>query len=309
MITTRQLRYFWQIAQSGSVTEAARVLRVAQPAVSLQIKGLEDTLGLRLLERTAHGSRLTPAGEIFLEGVSDILQRMRALEQQMRGLAGSSEGVIRLGLPPSIVYLLSSDTIDRLNNHSGGHVTIVEALSAALLPQLQAGELDAALIFEVPPQRSGTRVPILQESLYLIERSEQPLDNPFAGDATVDIYRALGGEMAFYSHSDTIWRLVNAVAARLSIPVRMAYEVSSQQAILRLIESGLAATIMPYGLMAHMQTTRHIRASRIDDPRLFRVLYYLTPDTPARPGLPAYIEHILADYRRKLPYHRSLEDH
>jgi DNA-binding transcriptional LysR family regulator len=79
-----QIRYFVAVAEEGNVGRASSGLRVAQPAVSRQIRQLEDELGSRLFERTARGMTLSPAGEVFLAHARGILAGVRAAEEAMR---------------------------------------------------------------------------------------------------------------------------------------------------------------------------------------------------------------------------------
>jgi DNA-binding transcriptional LysR family regulator len=75
-VSLAQIEYFVAVADSGHVGRAAEKLRIAQPAVSRQIRNLEDELGARLFERTARGMKLSASGEIFLEHAREILDRV-----------------------------------------------------------------------------------------------------------------------------------------------------------------------------------------------------------------------------------------
>src|SRR6188768_4008943 len=88
----RHLRYFVAVAEAENVTRAAAKLRVAQPAVSRQIRDLEEELGIALLERTAKSVRLTDAGRIFLEEARAVLQRADEAVQAVRAVAGGMRG-------------------------------------------------------------------------------------------------------------------------------------------------------------------------------------------------------------------------
>jgi len=88
----RHLRYFVAAAEEENVTRAAAKLRVAQPAVSRQIRDLEDELGLTLLERTPKSVRLTDAGRVFLEEARAVLQRAEDAVKAVRAVAGGSAG-------------------------------------------------------------------------------------------------------------------------------------------------------------------------------------------------------------------------
>ena len=96
-LDTKQLRYFYEIAQQGSVTAASQVLNVAQPALSLHLRRLEEQLGTRLMVRTRTGVMPTEAGQLLAERARHILAEIARTEDDIRSLDGAPAGVVRLG--------------------------------------------------------------------------------------------------------------------------------------------------------------------------------------------------------------------
>ena len=101
MIELRHLRYFLAIADAGSVTEAARRLHVAQPALSRQMKDLEDALGAVLFERGAKGVTLTTAGNQFAIDSRALLADLRAATERVSRISVGMEGALRIGIAPN----------------------------------------------------------------------------------------------------------------------------------------------------------------------------------------------------------------
>ena len=107
MISSRQLEYFPVVARELHFTRAAEVLRVAQPALSQQIRKLERQLGLELFERDNHRVALTPAGAALLEHAERVLADLAAVEEEMLGWSEGTRGRIRLGVARGLAARLA----------------------------------------------------------------------------------------------------------------------------------------------------------------------------------------------------------
>ena len=110
-VDVRQLRFFVEIARLNNFTKAAEQLHVAQPAVSMAIRKLEDELDLVLFNRQDRKVALTAEGEIFLEHARRILDDLKAAEQEMAELRGLGKGEVRIGIPPMMSAYFFPDII------------------------------------------------------------------------------------------------------------------------------------------------------------------------------------------------------
>ncbi|MET9252445.1 LysR substrate-binding domain-containing protein [Streptomyces sp. NPDC003717] len=146
------LRSFREVHRQGSISAAAQVLGYTQSAVSRQIAALEARFGAPLLERHARGVRPTPAGETLLGHAAVILRRA---EQAERDVAAATDGPVlrlRVGAVPSAAATLVPRALGLFRDGAPhARVTFAEGLTAALLPQLLDGELDAAVVTDYPP--------------------------------------------------------------------------------------------------------------------------------------------------------------
>jgi DNA-binding transcriptional LysR family regulator len=142
-----QLKTFVAVAQEGNLTRAAERVFTSPPAVSAQIKSLEDELGVKLFERTPRGMVLTEAGQRLLDEAQRTLQsaqRMRAAAQQLRGTA---QGVVRFGTVSDPVALRLGDALVRLaERHPQVTLQLHQGLSLDMIPLLGRGELDCAYL-------------------------------------------------------------------------------------------------------------------------------------------------------------------
>lgn len=144
-ITFRQLRYFLALAEQGHFTRAAEVIHVSQPALSMQIRALEDQAGGKLVERTPAGIVLTPRGRTLADHARQVVAAMSGLEQGLH--SPGQGGKLRLGMIPTIAPYLLPEALPVLRaSDIGRDMYLREAMTDRLLTELEAGQLDAAVV-------------------------------------------------------------------------------------------------------------------------------------------------------------------
>ena len=140
-----QLRTFIAVAEEGSLARAAERLSASQPAVSAQIRSLEEEFGLKLFERLPAGMAITPAGETLWESAEQVLKAARDLTACAAALQSSVSGRLRLGFNKDGGALRSSQLLGSLSHdHSDLMFEITTGTSGVLLKRVLAHELDAA---------------------------------------------------------------------------------------------------------------------------------------------------------------------
>ena len=165
----KQLEYFVQIAELGSFTRAASVLRVAQPALSRQVRALEVELHQPLFERNGRGVTLTPAGQRLLAHGRGILQQVERARQDMEGERGAASGLLSIGLPPSLSRSLTAPLVEAFRaRFPKAALTMVEGLSTYTLEWLAQGRIDCAVVYNAMPAAAINLQPVLEEGLFLV---------------------------------------------------------------------------------------------------------------------------------------------
>ncbi|MBV7379521.1 LysR substrate-binding domain-containing protein [Maritimibacter dapengensis] len=145
-ITLRQLSYLVALAEERHFGRAAARVHVSQPALSTQIRELEDRLGAPLIDRTDRAFRLTPAGRDVLEGAQRIMGEVERIETQARWQAGLS-GRLKLGIIPTVAPYLLPVALPRLRMRDVTlDLRLTEAKTERVLAALADGELDAAVV-------------------------------------------------------------------------------------------------------------------------------------------------------------------
>ena len=181
-IDVRRLRVLREVAAHGSFSAAADSLAFTQPAVSRQIATLEAEAGTRLVDRTARGVRLTPAGELLVEHAEVILGRLAAAESQLEALAELDTGRLRLGSFPTAGATLTPLAIAAFaQSHPGVELRLVEGRSVDTLPMLAAGEIDLAVVTDVggEPPADVTLEHLMDDPFHVAMPHDHPLaDEP-----------------------------------------------------------------------------------------------------------------------------------
>ena len=176
--TLRQLKYFEALAQHRHFGRAADACAISQPALSLQIKELENLLGVVLFERTARQIRLTGIGEDFATRAREILRASEELEDMARASRKGMFGKLRIGVIPTIAPYLLPTMIGNLNRMNEGlDIQIRETLTPRLIEELADGRIDTAIVALPISEPGFTEVELFSEDFVLV-RPEAEKDQP-----------------------------------------------------------------------------------------------------------------------------------
>ncbi|MEP1696539.1 MAG: LysR substrate-binding domain-containing protein [Paracoccaceae bacterium] len=238
--TLRQLRYFEALAQQGHFGRAADTCSISQPALSVQIKELEESLGVTLFERAARNIRLTAFGEDFAVRARAILQSVDELRDLARASRNAFSGKLRLGVIPTIApYLLPRLLRDLGQAFPDLDIHIRETLTPRLLEELADGRLDAAILALPISIPSFTEVALFSESFYLV-RHEDEAEHPVP---SVD---ELHKERLLMLEEGHCFRDQALAFCNLSAPTpREGLDGSSLSTLVQMVGAGLGMTLIP----------------------------------------------------------------
>lgn len=172
-LTLKQLRYFEALARHGHFGRAADASAISQPALSMQIKELEETLGIELFERSARQVRLTSFGETFALRVRDILTSVEELADLARASRDRLVGRLRIGVIPTIAPYLLPTIIDSLSQrYDGLDIHVRETQTSKLIEELADGRIDTAILALPVSEPSFTEVALFSEDFVLVRPKE-----------------------------------------------------------------------------------------------------------------------------------------
>lgn len=238
--TLKQLRYFDAIARLGHFGRAAEVCAISQPAISVQIKELERTLGASLFERGARQIRLTRAGEDLLHRARHILDSVDELSDVARASTGQALTRLRLGIIPTIAPYLLPSCIAALNAQSPGlDLHVRETLTPKLLGELAEGKIDAAILALPISEPSLVETPLFDEDFVLVRPASaagQPVPD---GDALKKMRLLLLEEG--HCFRDQALAFCNAKTAL----ARDGLDGSSLTTLVQMVGAGIGVTLIP----------------------------------------------------------------
>ncbi|MCB1455112.1 MAG: LysR family transcriptional regulator, partial [Nitratireductor sp.] len=168
-LTLKQLRYFEALARHGHFGRAADACAISQPALSMQIRELEETLGTTLFERAARQVRLTSFGEEFAIRARETLRSVEELEDLARASRDRLIGRLRIGVIPTIApYLLPAIISDLTRVHEGLDIHVRETMTSRLVQELLEGRLDTAIVALPVSEPTLSEVALFTENFVLV---------------------------------------------------------------------------------------------------------------------------------------------
>lgn len=264
----RQLTCFVRACELGSISKAATELNIAQPALGLQIRSLEDEFAAPLIVRSSRGISPTPAGELVLEWARETLERVRQVQLRLKGLKSQDEQLtVTVGLTISATMLLISPLIETAGA-LGFKLKIVEGLSQSVAEWVDSGRVDIGIGFGLFETRAVRSTGLMRERLFYISRLG-------GGNAPIDLADVLGRPLAVPDEQNSMRTAVEAAARTLDMPVFGNYEVGSLQAAREIASRGLAGAIVPYATVADDRATATLSVRRIVNPPIERTLYLM----------------------------------
>ncbi|MGE7435327.1 LysR family transcriptional regulator [Kitasatospora sp. NPDC001175] len=190
MLELRRLRYFLAVAEERNFTRAAERLHIAQPALSRQVRQLEEELGVRLLERSTHSVEPTEAGVLLMDRGAALCEESDRLWRDLKGFAGGEQGTLSVGYSTSTGYETAPALLGALAERHPGIVLTTRLLpTAEIVAGVADGTLDAGLVRCPPPTPELVRTLLRLEQQGVLMAEGHPL----ASAERVDI-AALSGE-------------------------------------------------------------------------------------------------------------------
>ena len=267
----RQLETFIAACELGSISRAAEKLYIAQPALGLQIRGLEDDLGVRLLERLPRGVEPTEAGKLVLEWARETVLSKRQLKERLALIGSGVSGRITFGLTPSVAAAFAVPILIAVQSELPDlHIQLAEDRGQVLRQWIESGQLDLALAFDMPQQPTDDAC-LLTERLHFVTAHE----GAAASDAPITMAEVLDHPLVLPSSGDSLRQCVADAAQAMGLALRIMYEVQASAVVVSLVKNAFAATVLPISLAAEGVQSGELTTRPIVKPLLTRNLRWL----------------------------------
>ena len=239
-LTFKQLRYFEALARHGHFGRAAEACAISQPALSMQIKELEEILGAQLFERSARQVRLTAFGEAFATRARDILRSVDELGDFARAAQNRAIGRLRIGVIPTIApYLLPSIIANLTKAYPGVDIHVRETLTPILLRELGEGRLDTCILALPVSEPSFAEVALFEEEFVLV-RPGADAGKPVPNLESLREMRLLLLEEGHCLRDQAL----SFCNLRSGLP-RESLDGSSLSTLVQMVSSGIGVTLIP----------------------------------------------------------------
>lgn len=266
-ITLRQLRYFDALARHGHFGRAADACAISQPALSMQIKELEEALGTGLFERGARQIQLTGFGEEFAVRARDILRSVDELEDLARASRDRLLGRLRIGVIPTVApYLLPTIVADLTANNPSLDIHVRETLTPRLLQELADGRLDTAIVALPVSEPQFTEVSLFAEEFVLV-RPDDDAGKPIPDTRTLREMRLLLLEEG-HCFRDQALSFCDMHAAT----PRELLDGSSLSTLVQMVGAGLGVTLIPEMALPVETRSAAVSVVRFNSPRPTRTI-------------------------------------
>ncbi|MBV0934304.1 LysR family transcriptional regulator [Marinobacterium weihaiense] len=237
----RSLRYFLAVAEQGGFTAAAERLHIAQPAVSMAIRKLEQTLDLQLFDRQERRVRLTDEGEVLARHARHILQAVNDAERELHELHGLSRGEVRVGIPSMLgSYYFPPILMAFRQRYPGIRLEVVEAGTRKLQQMIHQGDIDMGVIVtDTPPDDLETHSFLRDQMMAIL-----PRDHPLAHADNVSYDAFFAEELVLFKEGYFHREVIDRISREAGVTPHIGFEANLIPLIKQIVSHGYGITTL-----------------------------------------------------------------
>lgn len=268
LVDTHRLKYFLRVAEEGSITRAAKLLGIAQPALSRQVQLLEEDLGISLFTRNRRGVELTEEGERLRASTAAPLRQLELAVQYVSSPLARLERGMLLGLPETAVGVLAAPLIASLTSaFPSASFSVTVGSSDQLVEAMLKGSVDVALINPVPDDRVFYRA-LLVEDLVVVGGPRSGLEP--SRELTFTELTQL--PLVIPRSPTGIGKALENAVLRTKVKIGYRTTTDSLYVAKSLIEENLVYAVLPLSACRREVDDGHLRYARLIEPALTQQL-------------------------------------
>lgn len=271
----RQLRYFVKVVECGNITHASEALHIAQPAISQQMRNLEQNLDMQLLERNVHGVIPTAAGQTLYRHAMELLRQADSTRELLRQDAEMPQGRVSVGMPSSTARIMAIPLARMIRSrYPGIKLELIDAPSADLGGLITAGRVALAVVVDAVDTRGIVSQRMLTEALYLVAWPEFPIPHK-----SVSILELAKMPLILPSAPNSIRSRVESALQEAGQPCEVEFEANSTDLLFKAVLAKIGVTILPW-TAAHVEVDQSkLKLANIDHGLFSRELSLCWHDT------------------------------
>lgn len=238
----RHIKYFLAVAQHHSFTKAAAALHVSQPALSQQVRQLEESLSAQLFDRSGRTTRLTDAGEVYLRYARRASQELEEGKRAIHDVGDLSRGALRVALTPTFTTYLVGPLVEAFHSrYPNITLNLREIAQEQMEELLLADELDVGIAFEDGHSQDIETQPLLIEALALVVGERHPL----AGQSAIDLDALSTESLILLSEEFATREQIDRYCRQHNITPRVKMEANVIGAVIEVVRRTTLSTLLP----------------------------------------------------------------
>jgi LysR family transcriptional regulator, nitrogen assimilation regulatory protein len=263
----KQLKALVTVVETGSVTRAAELLHLVQPAVTRQVRALEHELGVPLFERTRHGMRPTRAGLSLADRARRALTELDRARAELAPPPGAVTGMVAVGLLESTAELLAGPLVSAIRrDHPAIELRVLTAYSGHLQQWLDDGDLDVSLLYNLTSTPSVNARPLLREKLWVVA----PVSDGLSAGHPVALASVAEHPVILPSPGHGLRALIDQAAAQSQVDIDIAVQTNSMNLQKQFVQRGHGWTILPGAGIAADIAAGTLSAAPLSEPEVWR---------------------------------------
>lgn len=297
-----QLEYALALHRYGSYGRAAQAMGVSQPALSIQIKKLEEELGLTLFDRSKKKVRITPEGELLLERAQLLVTQARQLKDLAVELREEVSGHLSIGVIPTLAPYLLPLFINQLNQQfSELKLHIKEAITEEIVQGIKSGELDGGIISTpIKTKLSLHTTPLFYEGFLLFVSP----DHPLYAQEPVDVKAIPRGDIWLLREGncfrDQVDNICEVASRQKALRNLFYFESNSIESLCRIVEYKGGITFLPELTTLHLSSEREDMIKKLAGPKRVREISLVALPKHVRAHI---LEQLATVIRQSVPKH------